>query len=223
MPSLLSHLSKANQKDLLEELNYLNMGEIKAFCKKHSIPYTIRIETREGHRRSTSEADRKGVILGRIRHYLETGTVPDPTCFPANVVCFNDLSKSLLRPTDRILYGQYDKRSAAMITFLERLTNGEFKDGAIARILLNEFWRKGVAPTYQEYAAAWLKAKENHKRPNPEWAFLSDKADRKATKDWKQLRAKKAKQVLQILSCVEPQEMTARISRSTGRARTARR
>ncbi|RFA30022.1 hypothetical protein CAI21_07335 [Alkalilimnicola ehrlichii] len=78
-----------------------------------------------------------------------------------------------------------------MIALLKQLTSGAFKDGAIARILLNEFWSNGVAPTYREYAAAWLRAKEAHTRPNPEWAFLSDKADLKDTKDWKQLRTKK--------------------------------
>jgi hypothetical protein len=39
--SLLSALSKIEQRELLADLNYLNMGEIRGFCKKHSIPYAI--------------------------------------------------------------------------------------------------------------------------------------------------------------------------------------
>jgi hypothetical protein len=202
MPSLLSHLDRVTQKELLDDLNYLNMGEIKTLCKDRSIPYTIWFETENNDRRNTFESDRKGVILSRLRHYLKTGSVLDPTCFPASVVCFEKLSK-MIKSTDNIFYGQYEKKNAAMIALLSKLTDGEFKDGATARILLNEFWRKGVAPTYQEYAVAWLEAKLNHKRPNPEWAFLSDRADGKDTKDWKQLRAKKAKRVLQILSDIE--------------------
>jgi hypothetical protein len=104
---------------------------------------------------------------------------------------------------DRILYGQYDKKNVAICDLLKKLTNDDFKDGATARILLNEFWRKGVAPTYREFANAWQHAKENHTKPNPEWAFLSDRADRKDTQDWKQLRTKKAKHVLQVLNRIE--------------------
>jgi hypothetical protein len=199
MPSLISQLSKTGQRELLEGLNYLNMSEIKTFCGRHSIPYAIWIETTGGGRRKTAEHDRKGVILNRIRRYLRTGNVLGPTCFPASVVCFDNLPKNI-KTTDRLFYGQYDKNSEAMIGLLKQLTGGQFKDGAIARILAKEFWSKGIAPTYREYARAWLKARENHQRPNPEWAFLSDRADHKETANWKQLRAKKAKQVLSILN-----------------------
>ncbi len=198
MPSLISNLNTSEQRALLEDLNYLNMGEIKTLCRRHSIPYAIWIETSSG-RRKTSDHDRKGVILSRIRHYLLTGNVLNETCFPATVVCFDNLSKNI-KATDRLFYGQYDKKSNAMIGLLERLTNGQFRNGAIARILAREFWSKGIAPTYQEYAAAWVEARESHKRPNPEWAFLSDRSDRKDVANWKQLRARKAQQVLKILN-----------------------
>lgn len=202
MPSLISTLSKTEQRELLEDLNYLNMCEIKMFCDRHSIPYAIWIETEDDGRRKTPDDDRKGVILNRIRHYLKTGYVLGPTCFPARVVRFDDLPKKI-KATDRLFYGQYDKKHDAMIGLLERLTDGQFKNGAIGRILAREFWNKGTAPTYQEYALAWLEAKKNHKRPHPEWAFLSDRADGKGNANWKQLRTKKAKQVLRILNRLE--------------------
>ena len=87
-----------------------------------------------------------------------------------------------------------------MIRLIKSLTGGEFRNGATARILAREFWTKGTAPTYQEYALAWLKATDNHKRPNPEWAFLSDRAEHKETANWKELRTNRAKHVLRILS-----------------------
>jgi hypothetical protein len=203
MPSLLSHLDRVTQKELLDDLNYLNMGEIRSLCKDHSIPYAIYFQTESDERRNTSEGDRKGVMLNRLRHYLKTGIVLGPTCFPASVVCFEKLPKTI-QSTDRIFYGQYEKKNTALLALLKTLTAGQFKDGATARILLNEFWRKGVAPTCKEYAVAWLEANLNHKRPNPEWAFLSDRADGKDTKDWKQLRAKKAERVIRSLNGVEP-------------------
>jgi hypothetical protein len=198
MPSLISDLSKPEQQRLLEDLNYLNMDEIKVFSKKHSIPYSIWIESDDGDRRKTNDTDRKGVILDRIRHYLKSGKILDASCFPASVVCFDDLPKNL-KPTDRLFYGQYDKKSSAMLGLLEKLTGGQFENGAIARILAREFWSKGIAPTFQEFALAWLQARENHKRPNPEWAFLSDRTDGKDTSNWKLRRASRAKWVLNAL------------------------
>ena len=66
----ISKLPKAQRQQLLHDLNYLNTAEIKSFCQRHSIPYTIAIETSEGQSRKTNEDDRKGVILNRIRLFL---------------------------------------------------------------------------------------------------------------------------------------------------------
>jgi hypothetical protein len=137
------------------------MHEIKAYCNKHAIPYSIWIGTKDGSRRKTQDDDRKGVILDRIRHYLRTGKVLDATCFPASVVCFDALPKRI-KPTDRLCYGQYDKSNVAMVRLLQKLTGGRFKHGAIARILAREFWSKGSAPTLSEFALAWLQAVESH-------------------------------------------------------------
>jgi hypothetical protein len=198
MPSLISNLSQAEQQELIADLNYLNMGEIKSFCKKHDIPYAISIETRDRRRLRTRDEDRKGVVLDRIRQLLKTGTIPAATCFPASVVCFDEAPKKV-KATDRLSYGQYDPKREAMVALLQKLTGGKFKHGAIARILAREFWSKGIAPTYQEFASAWLRAQAQHTRPNPEWAFLSDRSDGKGIANWRQLRARKAKRVLSLL------------------------
>ena len=113
MPSLLSDLSKTEQQQLLEDLNYLNTEEIKAFCNKHSIPYSIWIETEDGGRRKTQDDDRKGVILNRIRQFLMTGKVFDATCFPASVVCCDKLPP-------KTLFHFHDMRPHALDDFLPR-------------------------------------------------------------------------------------------------------
>jgi hypothetical protein len=196
--SLLAELSQNEQQELLSDLNYLNMTEIKSFCKRYSIPFRIAFEAESGRRAATGENDRKGVILKRIRHFLSTGFVPEPTCFPAAVVRFAPLPD---RPTkdDRLFYGQYDKANPAMVSLLRKLTAGKFRNGAIARILAREFWSRGEAPTFAKYAAAWVEASEQHTKPNPEWAFLSDRASGTNVGDWKKLRAKKAAKVLEII------------------------
>jgi hypothetical protein len=196
--SPISSLPEDEQQELLDDLNYLNTAEIKSFCKRHSIPYTISIETTDG-RRKTKENDRKGVTLNLIRHFLKTGVVLAETCFRATVVCFDALSEKPRR-NDRLFYGQYDKTNHAMIALLKDLTNGKFRDGAIARILARDFWSRGEAPTFKEYASAWLQAVREHSQPNAEWAFLSDRARGTAGPDWKRLRAKKAAKVMKMLN-----------------------
>jgi hypothetical protein len=53
---------------------------------------------------------------------------------------------------------------------------------------------------FREYASAWINASREHLRPNPEWAFLSDRASKVAVADWKKLRRQKASKVLKVLS-----------------------
>lgn len=191
----ISKLREREHQRLLQELNYLNTAEIKALCKKHSIPYTISIATADGHRRKTSEMDRKGIVLKRIRHFLRTGEIMDETCFPASVTSSDALPKKPT-PNDKLFYGHYDKKNASMIALLKELTGGKFQNGAIARILARDFWSRGIAPTFKEYALAWVQAQREHDRPNPEWAFLADRTRGTAGEDWKRLRAKKALWVL---------------------------
>lgn len=200
MPSLISHI--VDRQQLLDDLNYLNMDEIKSVCDRSGIPYRIWILTSDGRRRRTNELDRKGIILDRLRRYLVTGIVSDPTFFPAKVVS-SEAAKVNIKATDRLRYGQYDKKSATMMALLQSLTDGQFKDGAIARILINEFWRNGKAPTYQQYAKKWLQVQTERSQPNPEWAFLSDLSAGKDVTDWKQQRVKKARRVLKVLKSLQ--------------------
>lgn len=200
----ISKLPKRGRSQLLDDLNYLNMAEIKSFCRKHSIPYAITIEAHDGSRKKTTENDRKGVILNRIRTFLEKGVVPKETCFRAAVVSFEP-PRTELKPDDRLFYGQYDKTNRSMLALLKGLTLGKFRDGAIARILARQYWANGKAPAYKEFAVAWLQASQAYTAPNPEWAFLSDRTRGTATRDWKKLRAKKAANVMKILNQISCQ------------------
>lgn len=193
----ITKLPIGERQGLLDDLNYLNTAEIKAFCKSHGIPYRILVETSDGPRR-TGEDDRKGIILNRVRHFLQTGDVLAATCFPTRVVSSKPLAP-MLTANDRLYYRQYDKQSRAMLAMLKALTDGHFRNGAVARILAREFWSRGIAPTFREFGSAWLQATAAHTRPNPEWAFLSDLTERRARKDWKAKRARIARQVLPVL------------------------
>ena len=198
MAWLISGLSKKEQRELLQDLNYLNTGEIKKFCERHRIPYRIVVEMKDGSWRRTKDDDRKGVMLQRVRHFLRTGGVSQETRFRSTVVCFDDVPQDLAS-TDCLFYGRYDKSNRVVMGLLKELTGGEFEDGAIARILAREFWSRGEAPTFQKYAAAWLIARREHTKPNAEWAYLSDRAGKKDVAEWKRLRVSKAKGVLKRL------------------------
>jgi len=176
------------------------MAEIRSFCRRHSIPFAIHVEG--APRSKTHELDRKGVILNRIRHFLMTGEVLPPTRFPAKVVRFVPFPKKP-SPNDRLYYGQYQKNNRVMMSLLKRLSRRKFREGATARIVAREFWSKGQAPTFREYAAAWLTAEEGCES-HPEWAFLADIARGTAGSDWKLLRAKNAAKVMRLLNSIEP-------------------
>jgi hypothetical protein len=193
--SLIAGLSQKEQKDLLSDLNYLNTGEIKKFCERHGIPYRIAVETMDGGWRKTKEDDRKGVMLRRVRHFLRTGGVLPETRFRLAVVSLEAIPGELAA-SDRLFYGRYDKSNRVVMGLLKELTGGEFEDGAIARILAREFWSSGKAPTFQEYAAAWLLARKEHTKPNEEWAYLSDRAGKKDVAEWKKMRERKAKEMM---------------------------
>jgi hypothetical protein len=202
MPNLIAHLSPAGQRELLDDLNYLNLAELRGFCREHAIPHRICVETGPGERKRTKDTDRKSVVLDRVRRYLTTGRVPAETCFGAHVVC-SDKPPARLKQTDRLYYGWYDKTSEDMLSLLSRLTAGRFRNGAIARILAREFWTDGKAPTFAEYAEAWLEAERKGlgvaEGRHPEAAWLTDRARGEAGSDWKARRQRKAKQVLEKL------------------------
>jgi hypothetical protein len=86
MPSLLSQLTKSEQARLLEELNYMNLEEIRGFCSKRGIPYRIVAESTDGTVKATKDADRKPIVLARVRRYLATGQVGQPTRIPEQIV-----------------------------------------------------------------------------------------------------------------------------------------
>jgi hypothetical protein len=48
MPNFLSQLTKTEQARLLEELNYMNLEEIRGFCSERGIPYRIVAEYSRG-------------------------------------------------------------------------------------------------------------------------------------------------------------------------------
>ena len=91
-------------------------------------------------------------------------------------------------------------RPVGVIRLLESLTYGRFTDGAVARILIAEFWTRGEAPTFAEFAQAWTAATRG--APEllaPEYAYLTDRQKHRAGADWKAVRRRNAAAALTML------------------------
>src|SRR5262245_23638133 len=86
MSNLLSVLTKSEQARLLEELNYMNLEEIHGFCSERGIPYKIVAEYSNGKVTATKDTDRKPIVLARVRRYLRTSQVGQPTRISAQIV-----------------------------------------------------------------------------------------------------------------------------------------
>jgi len=202
--NLLAQLTKAEHGRLLEELNYMNLEEIRGFCAKHGIPYRVLAEDPDGTVRATKDTDRKPIVLARVRRYLSTGNAGQPTCIPSKIVRVQD-PPARLGPRDRLYYRWYAKEHEGVLRVLRDLTGGRFRDGAVARVLAMEFWTRGEAPTFDAFARSWTKAKsEQHQLLTPEYAYLTDLRHKRGGPDWKALRKAKARSALKTLERISP-------------------
>jgi hypothetical protein len=208
--NLLSQLTRSEQARLLEEMNYMNLEEIRGFCSARGIPYRIVAEYPNGKVKATKDTDRKPIVLARVRRYLTTGQVGQPTRISAKIVR-EENPPARPGPRDRLYYRWYAKEFEGVMRSLRDLTGGRFRDGAVARVVAMEFWTRGEAPTFEQFARAWTKGKtEEHTLLTPEYAYLTDLQHQRADGDWKALRTAKAKSALKTLARIAPVRVRVR-------------
>src|ERR1700741_3900833 len=209
MSNFLSQLTKSEHARLLDELNYMNLEEIRGFCSERGIPYRIVAEYSNGKVKATKDTDRKPIVLARIRRYLTTGQVGHPTCIPAGIVR-EEKPPARPGPRDRLYYRWYAKEFEGVMRLLRDLTGGRFRDGAVARVVAMEFWTRGKAPTFEEFAPSRTKAKaEEDQLLTPEYAYPTGLRHKRAGGDWKTMRKAKAKSALETLAGIAPVRATA--------------
>jgi hypothetical protein len=189
-------LSGAERAELFEDLNYLNLTELHGLCRAYQIPYRIRIELADGGLRTTRDNDRKGVVLARLRRFLDTGERMPSTTLSASVAGSGPPADRP-KPTDRIHYSWYQRGNAPVFDVLRTLTGGRFRDGARARTLLMGHWTEGYAPTFAEFADEWLAADQSGESlVSPEYAYLTDLQAGQTGTEWKALRRQRAQRAL---------------------------
>jgi hypothetical protein len=154
-------------------------------------------EGHEGHRS-------KPIVLARVRRYLATGRAGQPTRIPKAIVR-EENPPARPGPGDRLYYRWYAKEFKGVMRLLRQLTGGRFRDGAVARVVAMEFWTRGEAPIFEEFARSWTRAKaEEHRLLTPEYAYLMDLQNQRIDGDWKALRKAKAKSAIETLGRVAP-------------------
>ena len=182
----------------------MNLEEIRGFCSARGIPYKIMAEYPNGKVKATKDTDRKPIVLARVRRYLTTGEVGHPTLIPAAIVRAEN-PPARIGPRDRLYYRWYTRKHQGVMQLLHNLTAGRFRNGAVARVLAMEFWTRGEAPTFEEFARSWTKAKaEEHRLLTPEYAYLTDLRHQRADGGWKALRQARAKSALATLARIAP-------------------
>lgn len=202
----MSKLTDAETRAILTYIYYLNMQELRSFCDEHAIPYLIRYEAQGDRIVKTRDGDRKAIVIDRILHFVNTGTVKPPTVFRLAVVRRERGTRPPVE-SERVYYGQYKNTDSKILALMKRLTSGEFEFGAIAQEVIRDYWTRGEAPTYTAFAKLWMRAKAAHTEPNPEWAFLTDRSKGTAGPDWKKLRTSKASRVIALLNKAAPAVM----------------
>ena len=110
-----------------------------------------------------------------------------------------------LTSRDRLFCRWYAKEFDGVMRLLRDLTAGRFRDGAVARVVAMEFWTRGEAPTFEQFARAWTKAKvKQHLLLTPEYAYLTDLRHQRVDGDWKALRKAKARSAVATLARIAP-------------------
>ena len=199
--------SPEQRQQLVALVQYLNLEEMRYFCRKHTIPRMIRVETPSGKLRKTADRDRKDIVLRRILTYALDGKRQGPTVYAKHVVDSSPLPDRLTART-RLHYNQYEKHNPRFVRTLQGMTRERFRTGMIARLFLREFWLAGKAPTMHQFATAWMDASTAHIRPRAEGAYLVDRFDGLAGSDWKQVRKQKAADALRQLDALVRQAGT---------------
>lgn len=180
-----------DRNQLVADLQYLNLAEMKAFCDRYGLPQHIYVERPDGRLRKTGDRDRKDIVLSRILDFARYQKRTGPTIYVNAVVADGPLPASLTSRT-RIHYGQYEKHNPVFVDQLTELTGGAFRPGMIARLVLRDFWTAGTAPTMSQLADEWLTASAAHTQPRPEGAYLRDRWKGEAGPDWKAERTRRA-------------------------------
>lgn len=188
-------LSLKEAPDLKNALLFLHVAELQDVCEKLSLP------TR----------GKKGVLVGRVMHFLTTGQIVLEAPVPKQSYSQKGVTYPLA-PATIMRKGAY-KNDLATRLFFKKLIGEHFHFTAFGIDWLNERWQEGTPPTYQEFAGMWKKEYAHRKAegttPKEEWAYINfvqktlhknPELSRVAlTQAWEQERGRQVKRAQKII------------------------
>ncbi|AYV80392.1 MAG: hypothetical protein Harvfovirus1_17 [Harvfovirus sp.] len=189
-------LNNKNRKFLDKYLYYLNMGELKRVADILGIPIHIYYWVGDEVKKSSYVVHKKDIIDNLFRFIRSGKGKVKKFILDSAVVCFepNDHPKA----SDYVYFGQYKYMNA--VPLLERLTNGYFKNGYSARVLLYRLWGIGRRFTYKDFAEYYITYAHKYEgAEHKEWAYCNDLKEKNDIADWPKYRNAMAKKVLKIL------------------------
>jgi len=173
-----------------KNIYYLNMQELKDIANKYNIPIKIYAET--PNLKQTCHIDRKNIIIDKIIKTL-LGKPTRPTIYPKSVIRTTKIIN--LTPKSKVYYGQYKNGNNKILALMKKLTDGKFKYGAISCMVINKYWSKGKAPTYEQFAKTYM-YEYNNPIDHPEWQYIQFMRKYNDKSKWTKIRSRIAKSVI---------------------------
>lgn len=181
-----------------QDLNYLNMQEIRSLAVHCKLPIHIHYQNQKNKIVKNSDIESKRYLLDKIFDYINGKRNFKPIIYSRQVVSFEPF-KEIYFKTDLVLYRDFKSTNKSLAQFLKKITDNKFYFGAIAFIEAHKLWRRGKIVTLQEYVKIWNKALDAHENPLAEWAFMCEMQKGMSKEEWKIYRQNKANTIIAAL------------------------
>lgn len=186
-----------------QSIYYLNMKELVSFCKYVGVDIDIYVQKKDNMDNiilvKTGETDRKEIIVDKILKFISEKKV-SKTVIPLAMISNKKLPNKLSK-YDFVYYDQFKNGNKKILKLMKSLTDDKFKFGSVSVILLKDSWTKRKRPlTYQQFAKLWIiQYKKDNNVIRPEWKYMTEISKGMDRDQWKTVRNRVAKEVLNNL------------------------
>lgn len=141
-----------NITNIEEALYVCDIDTLIQICAKHNLFYNIFLETDDGIKK-TPEILHKAFIIENILNFLHHKIIN-------KVVYSKQIQNYQNTPVNEnsiLYYGQYSVTNKNVFSLMKKLTDNQFKFGAISQKMVKGYWKHNKLITYRQFAIDWLK------------------------------------------------------------------
>lgn len=139
-------------KYVLKYIYVLDVKQLKSICKNLNVDYNIYLETDNGIKK-IGDSLHKEFIINKIIKTLN-GEKDKKIIYSKSIQNYE--STNNLTENDVVYYGQYKTTDKNIKQLLLKLTNGQFKFGAISQKIIKNCWLNNKKISYIKFAKLWL-------------------------------------------------------------------